>query len=455
MKENKKLNKFEIFSLGVGGTIGSGIFVMLGIGIGYTGKSISLVLLLGCVYMLFAYLYHIVMSSLFVLDGGDYDAKVMLMNPTLTGVSAIFTYMSGMVISAFSLAFVDYVGMIFPILLQYRSLVAVAIMTLFFYVTIRGTKFVSQVQSVMMIVLLISIGLFVVFGLPQVESGYFTDGEYFLNGTSGFLAALAIMSFACQGTSMAPISVMKVTKDARKVVPIVVLFSALTVGVVYALIGIVATGVLPISDVVGQNLAVVSKQIFPHPIYVIFILGGACFAIGTSILGAIQTLRYPCEEVANDGWLPQVFKSKTDFGYPWVIMLTFYLIAVIPLIFGFSIEAIISLYMIPQMLFNVYLNFSLISVIHKYPKQWNTSVLKMPIPIYNLICAVGGICALLVSLTLFIGLTPLNMVICLLIIFACVSISQSRLKSGAVSAQYLENKRMLIAERAINLNDEN
>ena len=38
--EKKKLGLFNIFSLGVGGAIGSGIFVMMGFGIAYTGRSI-------------------------------------------------------------------------------------------------------------------------------------------------------------------------------------------------------------------------------------------------------------------------------------------------------------------------------------------------------------------------------------------------------------------------------
>ena len=56
--EKKKLGLFNIFSLGVGGAIGSGIFVMMGFGIAYTGRSIVLAVSVGCLYMLLAYLFH-------------------------------------------------------------------------------------------------------------------------------------------------------------------------------------------------------------------------------------------------------------------------------------------------------------------------------------------------------------------------------------------------------------
>ncbi len=452
--EKKKLNRFEVFSLGVGGAIGSGIFVMLGIGIAYTGKSISLAVLVGCLYMLLAYFFHIVMSSMFVLHGGDYDTKAMLMSPTLTGVSGIFTYMSGMTLSAYGLALVDYIGMVFPAIMPYRTAIAVLLMTCFFLLTIKGTKFVSRILGAMTVILLSSLALFVIVGIPQVQPGYFGE-DYFLNGGAGFFASMAIMSFACQGTTMAPIAVMKETNNARRLVPSTILLICVTVGVVYALIGVVASGVLPIDVVANQNLALVAKEIFPNSIYVIFILGGAAFAIATSMLGATLMIRYPCERVAEDGWLPNVFKKKTSFDYPWVIMLLFYLIGVVPLIFGFSIEAIISLYMIPQMLFNVYLNFALIKLVKQYPKQWETSMLHMPTPIFNVLCIISSLCALSVSLTLFIGLTPANMVVCLLIIITCVSVSLIRLKSGAVTVEALHQKRQEIANRAIALTNEN
>lgn len=79
-QEKKKLNLFNIYSLGVGGAIGSGIFVLMGSGIAATGHSIFLAVAVGCIYMLIANLFQPVMASMFVLPGGDYDMKLMLFN---------------------------------------------------------------------------------------------------------------------------------------------------------------------------------------------------------------------------------------------------------------------------------------------------------------------------------------------------------------------------------------
>lgn len=287
------------------------------------------------------------MSSMFVLPGGDYDMKAMLFGPMLTGVSGIFTYVNGFALAMYGMSIVDYVSMVFPAILPYKTLIAVAIITLFFAATIRGSKFLATITSIMTIVLLVAIGLFVVFGLPQVKPGFFDGDTFFLNGGVGFIQAISIMSFACQGTTMAPVSMMEVTKKPRRTIPVAIIFITLTVGIVYALMGVVAAGVLPVEDVAGQSLALVAQEIFPNWLYVIFILGGAVFAIATSLASGIAMLRYPCIQVAEDGWMPAFFKKTTRGGYPYVIQGFFYLISILPIILGFSLDAVVSLVMIP------------------------------------------------------------------------------------------------------------
>lgn len=452
-EEKKKLGRFDIYSLGVGGAIGSGIFVMMGLGIGFTGRSIFLAVGIGCIYMLLAYLFHPIMSSLFVLPGGEYDMKAMLMSPTLTGVSAFFTYFNGLSMAMYALAIVDYAKMVFPGIEPYGKIIAVVIMTLFFASTIKGSKFVSMLVNVMTVVLLSAITLFVVVGLPKVNAG--GNGEpFFLNGGLGFIQAISIMSWACQGTTMAPVSMMGNTKNARRIIPTTIIFITITVAIVYALMGVVASGVLPVEEVAGQNLALVAKHIFPDWLYVIFILGGAVFAIATSLLGGIQMLRYPCIQVAEDGWVPAVFKKTTKGGFPWVIQAVFYLVSVLPIILDFSLDAIVSLVMIPSMLFNVYLNLKLIKVVKDYPQQWKTSVFHMPKPVFNVLCVLGSACAAIVAYNLFSTLTPSDMIVCLIIIAVCVGLAILRLKTGAVKKEDLLKKREEIATRAIELTNE-
>ena len=420
-KEGKQLGLFDIFCLGLGGAIGSGIFVMMGSGIAATGRSIFISVAFGCLFMLMAYFFHVVMSSMFVLEGGDYDMKAMLFNPTLTGVSAVFTMMGGIGFAMYGGAIADYASMVFPVIGEYTKLVGVGIIT-----------------------------LFVIMGLPKVQPGFFDLDGMFAGGASGFIVSLSIMAFTCQGTTMSPIAMMSVTKNSKRTIPLGVLLITVCLALIYGLMAVVAAGVLPIEQVANKNLALVAQTIFPNWLYVIFIIGGAVFAIATSLISGIAMMRYPAMRVAQDGWLPDFFKKTTKSGYPWVIQLTFYLFSILPIIFGFSLDSIVSLTMIPSMLMCFAQNISLIKIVKKFPKQWNESVIHMPTPIFNVLCVIAGICDLIVAYNLFVTMDLTGMLLVVAMCVVCVVIALIRLKSGAIDLQALENRKQAVMDEAAN-----
>ena len=373
MEEKKKLGKFDIYSMGVGGTIGSGIFVMMGVGIAFTGRSISLAVGIGCIYMLLAYLFHPIMASMFTLPGGDYDMRGMVCGPLLTGTSAILTALSGVGASAYGLAIVDYVGVIVPGVLAYRQILASLIIILAFAATFKGSKLMAIINNCMTVILLASIALFIVFGLPKVQPGYFTNDGFFLEGFGGFIGAISIMSFACQGSTITPVNMMADTNQPRRTIPMMIPWIALTVGVVYAFMGVVASGALPVEQVAGQSLAVVAQSIFPRWLFVVFVLGGAVFAIGSSLMAFVAMMRNPLQQIAHDGWLPAIFKKKTKSGYPYMTQLLFFLVSVLPIVFDFTLDAVVSLAMIPSMALNLYMNLYLIRLVKNIPNSGKTA----------------------------------------------------------------------------------
>ena len=101
-EKGKKLGLWNIIGLGLGGAIGTGIFVLLGYGIAYTGRSISLVVAIGCFFILLAYWYNLAMPAMFVMKGGDYSMKAMLFNPFMSGVSAWMILVNGLAMSSYS-----------------------------------------------------------------------------------------------------------------------------------------------------------------------------------------------------------------------------------------------------------------------------------------------------------------------------------------------------------------
>lgn len=445
--EKRSLNLFDIFCLGFGGAVGSGIFVLMGSGIARTGRSIVLVVGVGCIFMLLAYFYNVLLASMFMFKGGDYSQKAITFTPVFTGINAYITFVNGLSMAMYSVAMIKYASIIFPGMIPHTKLLAVVIITLFFAASIRGSKFISVLNSIMTVVLIGSILMFVTLGVPKVQPGFFSGDSFFTGGLGGFISAIAIMGWACQGTTMGPVAVSAVTKDAKKTIPAGVLLITVALIFVYGLMAYVAAGVLPVDQVANQTLSVVATEIFPRGVFVVFILGGAVFAIATSMMTNITMVRYPILKVAEDGWLPEFFTKTTKSGYPWVVYGIYYLMSVFPVLLGFSLDAMVSLVMIPAMILNGYCNFACIDIIKKHPEQWKKSILHMPTPFINLICLLSTLCAAIVCYNLFVGLGPMEMATMCGIMVACTALALFCLKKGKVSKETLEtNKKAILAD---------
>lgn len=451
-EKGKKLGLWNIIGLGLGGAIGTGVFVLLGYGVAYTGRSISLVVTIGCFFMLLAYWYNLIMPSMFVLKGGDYSMKAMLFNPFMSGVSAWMILVNGLAMSSYAVALAQYLAIAVPALQNHQTLVAFIAITLFFLSTIKGSRFITILENIITLVLVASLALFIIFGIPKVDfASTFTsaDGGFFHGGFTGFVSALAVMGFACQGTTMAPVSMAAVTKNPKRTIPLGIIIITLLLAVIYGAMGIVAGGVLPYTETAGQNISVTARAIFPNALYVFFVVGGGIGAIASSALGGLGMFRYPLLQVANDGWLPSVFKKTDKNGYPYAIYLLFYVISVFPIVTGRSLDAIVSQVMIPAMLINIYMNLACLTLPKKYPEQWAQRSIKMPLWFYNICCVLGAFCAGVVAYNLFKDLTFNDAVFAVVIVVVLCALSILRLKQGAVKAEDLAAKKEEIVRQAI------
>lgn len=453
VKEKKKLGIPELTSYGIGNCIGSGIFVSLGISIGYTGKSIPLALAIACVVVFFAYFYKTLMAGMFTMPGGRYSQTALIQPPLLVGVSAISLVFSGLAFAMYGLSIVEYAQTVFPQIAPYKSVIAVAIITLFFATTMLGGKFMGKFNMIMVVVLIISLVCYIGAGLPKVDfrtANPFGE-DYFSGGFVGLFMAVATMSFACQGSTM-PIDMTSDAKNPKRNLPIAIILSSLSILVIYALIGIVSVGIVPIENVAGKNLGVVAKEIFPYPIFVIFIIGGACFAIATSLYTTIAGIRYPLLASVEDGWLPQFLGKKTKKGYPWVMMLLLYIIAIVPIFVDFGLQDLISIMMIPTMVLNTINNIIVVKVIKKYPHAWKQSFFHMPNWALYIAIGISTLCSLLITVSLFTTLKGRDRILILITMIVVFAYSYYRLKAGKVDLKEIEIARKE-AEKAANADE--
>lgn len=102
-EKGKKLGLWNLVGCGLGMSIGTGIFIMMGFGIANAGRAVPIALILGIIAMMLASWAMVVMPTMFVFKGGTFGMQAMLFNPLLTGVSAWFTVASGIALSSMAL----------------------------------------------------------------------------------------------------------------------------------------------------------------------------------------------------------------------------------------------------------------------------------------------------------------------------------------------------------------
>ncbi len=427
----------------------------MGTSIGYTGRSAWLAVVVAAFICFMAFWQEPVVTSMFVVPGGEYAVKSMLLPPFLSGVTGLIMLFSTVTMASYGVGIVSYAASLYPALENHTTAVTVIILTIFFLITFTSSRAITKIADVMTVVLIVAIAVFIIAGLPRADYVAGTGDAFFMGGGSGFLFGMAIMVRACQGTTSMPCIVMTDTKNARRKAPIAMIWTTVLVAVIYGLFAFVASSVLPISEVAGQNMSVVASAIFPNWIYIIFILFGAIFAIATSLVTLILAIRVPCHHLAEEDWFPKVFTRTMKNGTPWAVMILLYVVSVVPILLDFSLEALTSYSLIPLMILNVCLNLACIPFRKKYPEQWKKSMLHVfPVPIYNLLCILGAACAGFICWNLLRVLTIPQ----LIGIFVALGILSAwgyfRLKTGAVSADALRQKKDEIAKKALEISAE-
>lgn len=248
---------------------------------------------------------------------------------------------------------------------------------------------------------------------------------------------------------MGPVAMAAVTEKPKRTIPVAILIITAILAVIYGLMAYVASGVLPYDQIAGQNISVTAEAIFPRPLFLFFVVGGGIGAVASSLLCGLDMVRYPLIQVAEDGWLPSVFKKTTSDGYPYVTYIFHFLIAIFPLLLGMGLDTVVSLTMIPTMLMNVYVNIACITLPNKYPEQWDKRSIKWPTWLWNLCSVLGAACALIVAFNLFKDLTLTDSIVCVILCVALVVLSFVRLKQGAVKAEKLEEIKQETVRQAI------
>lgn len=389
-KQKKLMNLFDLTFMAMGGIIGAGIFSSVGSGIGVTGRSITLALIVGMLFQMSQQVRYVFTSSMFKVSGGMYSQDALVLTPYLTGVAGVMLFIQSLNWAVYGISIASYLGDLFPVLKNFPELTAAGALAVFFVIGYIGVAAFTKVLNVFGILKFFALGLFIFYGFSKVQSGGFAGEPYFYGGTADFFTAVALMSFACGGATKI-MNVQALAANPKRDIPKAWLIAQLAVVVIYALLGYVAAGVAPYDMVANQSLGTIGAMFMPVAVTGFFVIGGALMSISTSLLSSIPGTPLTLMGMADDGWMPKIFKNRL------FIFVLLYIINLVPIFLGFSLSELISMLLVPGAIVTAIKNYRGMKLPEMYPEAWANCPIKCSIGTFKVLMAISIVTSLMTS----------------------------------------------------------
>lgn len=433
MRENDKLTRKDLFSMAIGQIIGVGIMTMTGIAIGFTGRSVNLAYIIAGIITVISAIPQIYIGGTANFSGGQYSQIAVLGSKKLAGIYIYIQVAMTIGISMFTLSFCDYFLSLFSG--GNVKVISLIVLTILFGLHILGVKQAARLQNVLCVVLAAAMAAYIAFGIGHIQPGYFDAPGFLSDGALGFIMASVYLTFAAGGATFL-VNYSAESKNPTKDIPFVIIISTITVVLVYAVMSTIASGSIPVGQAADSPLSVSAVTFMPKAVYTFFVVGGAMFALLTTLNFNIGMLVYPVMKACEDGWLPKKLAvCNKKYGTAHRILLALYVIALIPIIFGIHINDVANCTVILTSAIRGVICFAALFLPKKLPKLWSKSKFHTSDLKLRLVSVIGIFLAGL-SVVLLIVTTEPAQILCNLgilgtaAILACARNSAVQLKVG-------------------------
>lgn len=253
---NKTLGAFDLIMLGVGCTIGTGVFVLTGIAAADAGPAISISYLLASIICIFCGLAYAEMAAALPVAGGAYTYTYVTFGEffawfVAAGLLLEYAVGASTVAAGWSGYFVGILktgGISFPEHLSKGpfeggivNLPAVLVSMSVGLLLIKGTKESVVLNRILVAVKLLVIATFIFIAAPDIKMENYQD--FMPTGWPGIALGAATIFFAFIGFDSVSTAAEE-AKNPNKTVPIGIIGSLLICGILYVAVSLVLTGIV-------------------------------------------------------------------------------------------------------------------------------------------------------------------------------------------------------------------
>ncbi|MBT4790097.1 MAG: amino acid permease, partial [Halobacteriovoraceae bacterium] len=297
----RRLGLSAIIVISLSSMIGSGIFVLPGIGFSITGPSLFLAFILSAICILPAAISKAELATAMPTSGGTYIYIERTFGPLIGTVGGLGLFLSILLKAAFSLVGI---GAYFSVFSNF-PLMPTMLTFLFCIILLNifGVGKVSKILTVVLIITIIGLGLLAIFSIPSWNITNLSP--LMTNGLDGLMSATALVFVSFAGvTKIAAIA--EEVKSPEKNLPKAILFSLFLVTLIYCCISLILAGVFSNAQIAGEI-----KPIYKLAFEIGGSVAGTVFAViatltlvNTANAGILAGSRFPFA-MARDNLLPK------------------------------------------------------------------------------------------------------------------------------------------------------
>ncbi len=427
------LGFWDLMGAAVGQIIGAGIMTLLGAALAMTGRSIPIALGIAAIITICQFLPMLFISGTVRLRGGRYTMVAMLGGEKLAGAYSIIYIFSNLSLSMYALSFASYFVSLFGV--GDEKVVALVLLTLFMILNCMGIDKFAKAQNIIVGCLIVALGMFAAIGVTKLAPNYYEESTFMTDGLLGLLQASGLLTFATGGATCV-IDLSAEAKNPTRDIPLTIIISTLVVAALYAVIGVVAGGVLPLDQVAGQNLSLVAKTILSKPLYVFFMVCGAGFALVSTLNSQMAWAPKPTMQACDDGWLPAGLAKLNKHNTPVIILGVLYVIAFICIATGLSVSALGNMCLVASNVTVMMICAFTWKLPRVCPEEWATSKFKVSNGMLKAVSAIGTLaCAFNVYLN-FTRLTRTLQIVNFVVIAVALVFGAVRSKHAHMEISY-------------------
>lgn len=311
--EASKLGTMSLFSIGVGGMVGGGIFAVLGLAVQMSGGGTMISFIVGgSVALLTSYSYAS-LSKAYPSQGGTVRFLNKAFGPgVLTGTMNVLLWLSYIVmLSLYSYAFGSYGSSFFPDSerIMWKHVLITSSVLLFTTLNVMGAKAVARSESLIVAIKLAILLSFIALGIWGVDTSHLQPSTW--EPPLKLVAGGMIIFIAYEGFEL----IANAATDAKKpeiTLPRAYFASVLFVMALYVMITIVAVGNLSLPEIADARDYALAEA--ARPFMGVFGFALIAFAALLSTGSAINATLYGSARtsyvIAKEGELPSAFAKS-------------------------------------------------------------------------------------------------------------------------------------------------